>query len=200
MDPIVDLETKPLARAIISYAVKSIDPGTEPGSAEIPKTHLDWLQAGVIRTASGITDTAMLIMGRSTISSSSALPEDAPLIIGFSLLIMLGITQALSKEGISLDANALTEQLIAQHLAQSIKAAGNDASAKQHILEIYRLATQVPGHIVEVAKGEVEGLFRKCYVALPAYVQGTEEARKQLMPVFGTALLLLLQSQIKTDD
>jgi hypothetical protein len=200
LDLTFDLEAKPLARALISYAVKSIDPLTEPGAARAPKTHFEWLQAGVTRTAFDITDTALLLLGRSSISSSGSLPGDAPVIIGFSLLIMLGITQALSREGVTLDTNELTERLIAQHLAQKIKAAGNDETAKQDILEISRIATQIPGQIVETAKGEVEELFRRCYSVLPAFIQGTDEARKQLMPMFGTALLLLLQSEIKTND
>ncbi len=199
MDPAFDLETKPLTRALISYAVKSIDPVAEPGTNRAPKTHFEWLQAGVTQTASDITDTALRLLGRS-ISSSGALPEDAPVIIGFSLLIMLGITQAVSKEGITLDTSELTERLIAQHLAERIKAAGNDEAAKQGILEVSRTATQIPGQIVETAKGEVEELFRTCYSVLPEFIRGGDEARKKLMPIFGTALLLLLQSQIKTND
>jgi hypothetical protein len=200
LEPTFDLETKPLARALISYAVKSIDSVIEPGAVRAPKTHFEWLQAGVTRTASDITDTTLLLLGRSSISASGSLPGDVPVIIGFSLLIMLGIAQALSKEGISLDTSALTERLIAQHLAQRIKTAGNDETAKQAIREISRIAAQIPAQIVETAKGEVEDLFRRCYLALPAFIQGTDEAKKQLMPLFGTALLLLLQSQIKTND
>jgi hypothetical protein len=195
-----DLETKPLARALISYAVRSMNLMTERDAARTPLTHFEWLQAGVMRAASDITDTALLLLGRSTIASSAALPEDAPLIIGFSLLIMLGIAQAVGKEGIPLDTDALSEKLIAQHLDQRIKATGNDEAAKQETREISRIAAQIPGQIVETAKGEVEELFRKCYAVLPAYVQGDDETRKQLMPIFGTALLVLLQSQIKTND
>ncbi|HEY6010794.1 MAG TPA: hypothetical protein VIX18_04930 [Nitrospirota bacterium] len=200
MDPAFDLETKPLARALISYAVKSIHPTTESGAAGAPKTHFELLQAGVTRTASDITDASLLLLGRTTISSNGALPEDAPVIVGFSLLIMLGITQALSKEGITLDAKELTERLIAQHFAQRIRAAGDDEAAKQNILELSRIAAQIPGQIVETAKGEVEELFRTCYSVLPEYIQGSDEARKKLMVIVGTALLLLLQSQVKTHD
>ncbi len=200
MDFTVDLETKPLARALILYAVKSINRVTEPDAARIPKTHFEWLQTGVTQTAFDITDIALLLLGRSSLSSSDALPGDAPVIIGFSLLIMLGIAQAVSKEGITLDTNELTERLIAQHLAQRIEAAGNDEAPRQDILEVSRIATQIPGQIVNTAKEEVEELFRTCYSVLPEFIQGSDESRKQLMPIFGTALLLLLQSQIKTDD
>lgn len=200
MEPAFDLETKPLARALISYAVRSVHPATEPGAAGAPKTHFELLQAGVTRTASDITDTALLLLGRTSVASSGALPEDAPVIVGFSLLIMLGITQALSKEGITLDANELTEQLIAQHFAERIKAAGDDEAAKRGILELSRTAALIPGQVVETAKGEVEELFRTCYSVLPDYIQGSDETRKKLMVIFGTALLLLLQSQVKTHD
>jgi hypothetical protein len=67
-------------------------------------------------------------------------------------------------------------------------------------VQIARDAAHITGQIVATAKGEVEELFRRCYAALPAYVQGTEETRRQLMPMFGTALLLLLRSQIRRDD
>jgi hypothetical protein len=113
---------------------------------------------------------------------------------------MLGIAQAVSKEGMTLDTNELTEKLIAQHLAQRIEAAADDKVLKQDILEVSRIATQIPGQIVSTAGGEVEELFRTCYSVLPEFIQGSDESRKQLMPIFGTALLLLLQSQIKTDE
>ena len=195
-----DLETKPLARALISYAVRSTDPATGQGTAREPQTHIELLKAGVTRTASDITDTVLLLLGRSGLSSNDALPGDAPVIIGFSLLMMLGITQALSKEDITLDANELTERLIAQYLAHRIEAAGSHGAAQRRLLEISRTATQIPGQIVETAKGEVEELFRRCYSALPAFIQGSEETRKLLMPMFGSALFLLLQSQVKTND
>ncbi len=198
MDPTFDLETKPLARALITYAVRSAEPA--PGSGTAPQTHHELLKAGVTRTAADITDTVLLLLGRSSLSSEEALPEDATVIIGFSLLLMLGIVQALRDEGIPLDANELTERLIARHLAQRIRAAGSDDAAQREIREISRAATEIPGQIVATAQGEVEELFKRCYAALPAYIQGTEETRKQLMPMFGTALLLLLQSQIKTND
>ncbi len=200
MDLTFDLETKPIARALISYAVKATDPETAPGTAQAPQTHYQLLQAGVTRTASDITDTVLLLLGRTSLSSDEALPEDAPVIIGFSLLIMLGIAQALRQEGIPLDTNELTERLIARHLAQRMKAAGGDEAAQRELREVSRAATLIPGQIVATAQGEVEELFRRCYSALPAFIQGTGETRKQLMPMFGTALLLLLQSQIKTHD
>ena len=80
-----DLETKPLARALISYAVKSTTRVTEPDTARIPKTHFEWLQTGVTQTAFDITDIALRLLGRSSLSSSDALPGDAPVIVGFSL-------------------------------------------------------------------------------------------------------------------
>jgi hypothetical protein len=43
-----------------------------------------------------------LLLGRSSIASEASLPDDAPIVIGYSFLILLGITQALSKEGIAL--------------------------------------------------------------------------------------------------
>lgn len=200
MDLTFDLETKPLARALVSSAVRSIALSAEPGAARPPKTHFELLQAGVVRTASDITDTVLLLLGRSSLSANAALPGDAPVIIGFSLLIMLGIAQALSKEGIPLDTNELTERLIAHHLAHRIEAAGDDEAAQRDIRDVSRLAAQIPGQIVETAQGEVEELFRRCYAVLPVYIQGSDETRKQVMPMFGTALLLLLQSQIRTSD
>ncbi len=200
MDSTFDLGTKPLARALISYAVKWADPTTEGGIAREPQTHLVLLQTGVTRTVSVITDTVLLLLGRSSLSSSEVLPEDAPVIIGFSLLIMIGITQALNDEGIALNTNELAERLIARHLAQRIRAAGSDEAAQREILEVSRAATLIPGQIVASAQGEVEELFKRCYSALPAFILGTDETRKQLMPMFGTALLLLLQSRIKTND
>src|SRR5512135_332042 len=126
LDVTFDLETKPLARALITYAVKSIIPGEDRDNAPVPKTHVELLQAGVVRTALDITDTALRLLGRESISSGSTLPREAPVIIGYSLLIMLGITQTVSKEGIALDTDVLTEQLIEQHLGGQIKAAGGD--------------------------------------------------------------------------
>jgi hypothetical protein len=197
LDPTFDLEAKPLARALISSAVKSIDSITVPDTVRAPITHHEWLQVGVTRAAYDISDKALLLLGRSSISSSGALPGDAPVIIGFSLFVMLGITQAVSKEGITLDIKELTESLIAQHLYQKIRTAGNDQAAKKEILEISRTATQIPSQIVETAKGEVEELFSRCYSVIPGFVQGNDEAREELMPIFGTALHLLLQSQVK---
>jgi len=191
LDTMFDLEAKPLARALILSAVKSTG-----ATAAAPVTHRDWLQVGVTETAYYISDTSLRLHGRSSISSSAALPGDAPVIIGFSLFIMLGITQAVSKEGISLDIKELTERLIEQHLYQKIRA-DNDQAAKKEILEISRIATQIPGQIVETAKGEVEDLFSRCYSVIPAFVQGNDETRKQLMPIFGTALHVLLQAQIE---
>ena len=103
----------------------------------------------------------------------------------------------MSKEGISLDIKELTERLIEQHLHQKMKTADNDQAAKKEILEISRIATQIPSQIVETAKGEVEELFSMCYSVLPGFLQGNDEAREQLMPIFATALHLLLQSQIQ---
>jgi hypothetical protein len=192
LDTMFDLEAKPLARALISSAVKSMDAIAVP-----PVTHREWLQVGVTRTALNISDKALLLLGRSSISSSAALPGDAPVIIGFSLFIMLGITQAVSKEGINLDIEKLTESLIERHLHQKIRTEDNDRSAEKEILEISRIATQIPGQIVETAKGEVEKLFSRCYSVLPGFLQGNDEAREQLMPIFATALHLLLQSQVQ---
>ena len=196
MDLAIDLETKPLARALISHAVKS----SAQLNAGAPSTHLELLQAGITGVAFDITDTALLLLGRSGIASSGAPSEDTPVIIGFSLLMMLGIVQAVGREGIELAAQKMTERLIERHLAEQIRAAGDDAGANRDFLEISRAATQIPGQIVETAQGEVEELFRRCYSALPVYVQGGDEARRQLMPMFGTALLLLLQSRTTTDD
>ncbi len=200
MDLTFDLETKPLARALVSCAVRSTGPMAPRGNAQAPQTHLELLQAGVTRIAADITDTALLLLGRDRLSSGGALPQDAPVVIGFSLLSMVGIIQAVSKEGIHLDTNVLSERLIALHLDQRISAADNDERAKESILEISRAATQIPSQIVETAKGEVEELFRTCYAVLPEYVLGNDVTRNKLMTIFGTALLLLLQSQIKTND
>ena len=194
-----DLEAKPLVRALISSAVKSIVPTEAPDRASAPITHLDLLQLGITRFAKAISDKALLVLGRSSISSSGVLPGDAPVIIGFSLFVMLGILQALSKEGITVDVKELTERLIEQHLYQKIKTAGTDQAAKKEILEISRIATQIPGQIVETAQGEVEELFSRCYAVIPEFVQGDDETRAQLMPIFGTALHVLLQSQVKPD-
>ncbi len=200
MDPTFDLENKPLARALIAYAVKSTAPDAEPGAAGMPKTHLELLQTGATRMAFKITDIALRLLGRSSLSSSAALPEEAPIIIGFSLLILFGIAQAVGKEGVVLDTGEMAEKLIEEHLARRIKAAGSDDAVKRHIAEISAVATQIPGQIVATAKGEVEELFRTCYAVLPEYIEGNDETRRQLMPIFGTALLLLLQAQIKTND
>ena len=194
MDTTFDLEARPLARALISSAVKSIDVTAVP-----PVTHREWLQAGVTRTAYNISEKALLLLGRSSISSSVPLLADAPVIIGFSLFVMLGITQAVSKEGISLDIKELTERLIELHLQEKIRTASNDQATKEKFLEISRIATQIPSQIVETAKGEVEELFSRCYSVLPGFLQGNDEAREQLMPIFATALHLLLQSQVQPD-
>ena len=199
MDQIFDLANKPLARALVTYAVRSANPA-RPGSAETSGTHLELLQAGMTGTAADITATALALLGRGDTFSGGPLPEDAPIIIGFSLLIMLGIAQAVNKEGLALDTNALSERLIAQHLASRRAAAGDDEAAKQDLLAVSQAATLIPGQIVETARGEVEELFRRCYTALPGFIQGSDEARRQLMPLFSTALLLLLESQIKTND
>lgn len=196
MEPTLNLEKKQLARALITFAVRTTASVVETGS-QAPKTHVELLQAGAVRTAAEITDTALLLLGRTSIASDASLPEDAPIIIGYSLLILLGITQALSNEGIALDAKELTERLIEHHLAQSTAATDGDRSVRHQIITD---AAQIPGQVVATAQGEVEELFRRCYAALPAYIQGAEETRKQLMPMFGTALLLLLRSQIRTDD
>lgn len=196
MDSKFDLEAKPLAKALIFSAVRAIDPAD---SGRVPTTHQDLLQLGIMQTAQDISDTALMLQGRSPISSSDVLPGDAPVIIGFSLFVMLGITQAVSKEGITVDVKELTEKLIERHLHQKIKTAGNDQAAKKEILETSRIATEIPGQIFETAKGEVEGLFSRCYSVIPGFVQGNDETRVQLMPIFGTALHVLLQSQVEPD-
>ncbi len=197
MDSNFDLEAKPLARALISSAVKAIVPAAEPDTVRAPITHRDLLQLGITQFAQAISDKALLVLGRSSISSSNVLPGDAPVIIGFSLFVMLGIVQALSKEGIPVDVKELTERLIEQQLYQKIGTTDNDPAAKKEILEISRIATQIPGQIVETAKGEVEELFSKCYSVLPGFVQGDDETRGQLMPIFGTALHVLLQAKVE---
>jgi hypothetical protein len=197
LDSKFDLEAKPLARALISSALKSIVPTAVPDTVRAPITHMDLLQLGITRFAQAISDKALLLLGRSSISSSGALPGDAPVIIGFSLFVMLGIIQAVSKEGITLDVKELTERLIAQHFYQKIRTADNDEAAKKEILEISRIATQIPSQIVETAKGEVEELFSRCYSVIPGFVLGNDETRAGLMPIFGTALHVLLQSQVK---
>ena len=73
----------------------------------------------------------------------------------------------------------------------------NGQAAEKIILEISRIATQIPGQIVETAKGEVEELFSRCYSVIPGFLQGGDEIRVGLMPIFATALHVLLQSQIK---
>ena len=197
MDSQFDLEPKPLARALISSAVKSIDPIAVPDTVRAPITHQDLLQIGVMRVAKDISDKALLLLGRSRISSSGVLPGDAPVIIGFSLFVMLGIIQAVSKEGITVDVKELTERLIEQHLYQKIRTTDNDQAAKKEILKISRIATQIPSQIVETAKGEVEELFSRCYSMIPGFVLGNDETRVGLMPIFGTALHVLLQSQVE---
>ena len=197
MDSNFDLEAKPLVRALIFSAVKSIDPTTVPDIAPAPITHQDLLQLGITRAAKDISDKALLLLGRSSISSSDVLPGDAPVVIGFSLFVMLGIIQIVSKEGIPVDAKELTKRLIEQHLYQKIRTADNDQAAKKEIFEISRIATQIPSQIVETAKGEVEELFSRCYSVIPGFVQGDDETRVQLMPIFGTALHVLLQAQVK---
>jgi hypothetical protein len=196
LDLTFDLETKPIARALISYAVKSTDPIAVPGVCA-PITHEDLLQLGITRAARDISDKALLLWGRSSISSSNVLPGDAPVIIGFSLFVMLGMIQALSKEGIALDVKELTDRLIEQHLSEKIRTADNDQAAKKEILGISRIAMQIPSQIVQTAKGEVEELFSRCYSVIPGFVQGDEETRAGLMPIFGTALHVLLQSQVE---
>ena len=200
LDSQFDLEEKPLIRALIFSAVKSIVPPAESDTVRTPITHMDLLQLGIAQFAQAISDKALLMLGRSSISSSGVLPGDAPVIIGFSLFVMLGIIQAVSKEGIAADVKELTERLIEQHLYQKIRTADNDQAAKKEILEISRIATQIPGQIVETAKGEVEELFSKCYSVIPGFVQGDDETRAQLMPIFGTALHVLLQSQVEPDS
>ena len=197
MDSKFDLEAKPLARALIFSAVKSIDPIAAPDTARAPITHRDLLHLGITRTAQDISDKALVLLGRSSLSSSGVLPGDAPVIIGFSLFVMLGILQAVSKEGIPVDVKELTEQLIEQHLFQKTGTTDNDQAAKKELLEIFRIATQIPAQIVETAQGEVEDLFSRCYSVIPGFVQGDDETRVELMPIFGTALHVLLQSQIK---
>jgi hypothetical protein len=197
LDSKFDLEAKPLARALISSAVKSIDSIAVSGNVCAPITHRDLLQLGITRFAQAISDKALLVLGRSSISSSGVLPGDAPVIIGFSLFVMLGIIQALSKEGITVDVKELTERVIEQHLYQKIRTADNDQAAKKEILEVSRIAAQIPSQIVETAKGEVEELFSRCYSVIPRFVQDDDETRAQLMPIFGTALHVLLQSQVK---
>jgi hypothetical protein len=192
-----DLEAKPLARALIFSAVKSIDPIAAPDMVPAPVTHQDLLQLGITRAAKDISDKALLLLGRSSISSSDVLPGDAPVVIGFSLFVMLGIIQIVSKEGIPVDVKELTKRLIEQQLYQKIRTAGDDQAAKKEIFEISRIATQIPGQIVETAKGEVEELFSRCYSVIPGFVQGDDETRVQLMPIFGTALHVLLQAQVK---
>jgi len=199
LDSKFDLEEKPLSRALISSAVKSIDPAAMSSSAQVPITHQDLLELGIARFAQAISDKALLLLGRSSISASDVLPGDTPVIIGFSLFVMLGIVQALSKEGITVDVQETTEGLIERHLYQKLRNAENDPGTKKEILEISRIAAQIPGQIVETAQGEVEELFSKCYSVLPRFVQGDDEARSQLMPIFGTALHVLLQSQVKPE-
>ena len=178
-----------------------MDPSAEPAAAGAPRGHLDLLKAGVMGTAAHITDMALMLLGRGSLSSSGErLPEDAPVVVGFSLLIMLGIAQAVAREGIALDTDELSEMLIAQQLAHRTEAAGGDEAAQQEVLAVSGAATLVPGQIVATAQGEVEGLFRTCYTVLPEFIQGSDEKKAQLMSIFGTALLVLLRSQVRTDD
>ena len=197
MDSTFDLEAKPLAKALISSAVKSIVPSAAPDAASASITHQELLQLGITQFAKAISDKALLVLGRSSISSSGVLPGDAPVIIGFSLFVMLGMVQALSKEGIAVDVKELTEKLIEQQLYQKIRTTGNDQTAKKEIIEISRIAAQIPSQIVETAKGEVEELFSRCYSVIPGFVQGDDETRAGLMPIFGTALHVLLQAQVR---
>ncbi|MDA8422105.1 MAG: hypothetical protein M0Z89_02090 [Nitrospiraceae bacterium] len=197
MDSNFDLEAKPLVRALIFSAVKSIDPTAVPDIVPAPITHQDLLQLGITRAAKDISDKALLLLGRGSISSSDVLPGDAPVVIGFSLFVMLEIIQIVSKEGIPVDVKELTKKLIEQHLCQKIRTADNDQAAKKEIFEISRIATQIPSQIFETAKGEVEELFSRCYSVIPGFVQGDDETRVQLMPIFGTALHVLLQAQVK---
>lgn len=192
-----DLEAKPLARALILSAVKSLDPATAPDPVRASLTHQDLLELGITRTSQDITDKALLLWGRSSIPLSGVLPGDAPVIIGFSLFVMLGVIQAVSKEGITVDVKELTERLIELHLYQEIRSVDKDQAATNKILEISRIATQIPGQIVETAKGEVEELFSRCYSVIPGFVLGDDETSVKLMPIFSTALHVLLQSQIK---
>lgn len=199
MEPKFDLEAKPLARAIVSHAVRSMDPAAVTKAGRGPISHEDLLQLGITRIAVDIPEKALLLLGRNTLSSSSILPGDAPIVIGFSLFLMIGITQALSKEGITIDARELTDQVIGRHLDQKMKKAGSDQAAKEETLEISRTAARIPAQIVQTAKGEVEDLFSRCYSAIPAYVLGDEEARVQLMTLFGTTLHVLLHSKVEPD-
>jgi len=192
----LDLEEKPLARALVLSAVKSIDPTITPDPASAPVTHQDLLQLGITRTAQDISDTALLLLGRNSISACEVLPGDAPVIIGFSLFLMLGIIQAVSKEGITVDVTVATEKLIERHLNQKLRTIGNDQEAKSDLLRISRIATQIPSQIVETAQGEVEELFSRCYSVIPGFVLGDDKTRVGLMPIFGTALHVLLQSQV----
>jgi hypothetical protein len=197
LDSTFNLESKPLARALIFSAVGSADPGAMSDTAPAPITHQDLLQLGITRTAQDISDTALLLQGRRRISTCDVLPEDAPVVIGFSLFVMLGIMQAVSREGIALDVKVLTEKVIERHLNQKIRTAGHDQAAKKEIREISRIAAEIPGQIFETAKGEVEELFSKCYSVIPGFVLGDDETRVQIMPIFGTALHVLLQAQVK---
>ena len=199
MDSTFDLTAKPLTKALITSAVKSIDSLAMVNIVPVPITHQDLLQRGITLAARDIPDQALLLLGRSGISLNGVLAGDAPVIIGFSLFVMLGLIQAVSKEGITVDVTALTERLIEQQLTQKISTADSDQAAKKEILEISRIATQIPIQIVETAKGEVEELFSRCYSVIPGFVQGDDAARAQIMPIFGTALHVLLQSQVKPD-
>lgn len=199
MDTNFDLEAKPLARALISSAVKSMDIIAAPDAAQASMTHLALLQLGITQVAQDISDNALLLLGRPGITSSSDLPGDAPVIIGFSLFVMLGIIQAVRNEGIPVDARELTANLIERHLDQKINTKGNDQTAHKDLLAVSRIASQIPGQIVETAKGEVEALFSRCYSVIPGYVLGNDETRAPIMPIFGTALHVLLQSQVKPD-
>ena len=76
MDSKFDLEAKPLVRALISSAVKSIDLSAVPDTVRAPITHQDLLQLGITRTAQAISDKALLLLGRSSISSSDVLPGE----------------------------------------------------------------------------------------------------------------------------
>jgi hypothetical protein len=197
VDSKLDLETKPLSRALITLAVKSADPIATQDTVRVPLTHQDLLKTGMTLAAKDISDAALLLLGRNSFSSSSDLPADAPVVIGFSLFALLGIIQAVGKEGITVDVKELTEKMVDQQLSGKIKAAGADQAAKKEILDISRIATQIPAQIVATAQGEVEELFSRFYSVIPAYVQGDNETRLQIMPIFGTALHVLLQSQIK---
>lgn len=112
---------------------------------------------------------------------------------------MLGIIQLAGREGVSVDVRQLTERLIEQHLHQKIRRADADQAEQEDILEISRTAAQIPGQIVETARGEVEELFSRCYSVIPGFVQGDDTTRAQVMPIFGTALHVLLQAQVKPD-